>query len=217
MSFVNTVKEVDGRAARWEQHNEERRRELINEALRAIRVHGPGVGMDEIAAQAKTSKPVLYRHFGTKFGLHQAIVEATHAFIFQSLPLGDVETLEPRELIHELADAYLSLVERDPHIYAFVITRPSADAGDEHPVLGITARIGNEISRAMASWLRRNNLDEQAANTWGHGVVGFVYAVADRWILTQHTRPREDVVGFIDQMFAATFTPSPASSDARSN
>lgn len=201
-------KEVDGRAARWEQHNEERRQELVHEALRAIRIHGPGVGMDEIAAQAKTSKTVLYRHFGTKNGLHQAIVEATHAFIFDRLPLGDVESLEPRELIHELADAYLGLVERDPHIYAFVITRPGGEDADEHPVLGITARIGNEVSRAMAAWLRRNALDEQSANTWGHGVVGFVYAVADRWILTQHTRPRAEVVRFIDAMFAATFTPT---------
>ncbi|HMR49850.1 MAG TPA: TetR/AcrR family transcriptional regulator [Arachnia sp.] len=205
---MNFGKEVDGRTARWEQHNEERRHELIQEALRAIRLHGPGVGMDEIAAQAKTSKTVLYRHFGTRLGLHQAIVEATHSFIFASLPLDDVESLEPRALIHELADAYLSLVERDPHIYAFVITRPGGDDTDEHPVLALTARIGNEISRAMASWLRRNGHDEQAANTWGHGVVGFVYAVADRWILTQHKRPREDVVGFIDDMFSATFSSS---------
>jgi len=203
---VNFGKEVDGRAARWEQHNEARRHELVQDALRAIRVHGPNVGMDEIAAQAKTSKTVLYRHFGTRLGLHQAIVEATHSFIFASLPLKDVDSWEPRELIHELADAYLSLVERDPHIYAFVITRPGSDDADEHPVLGITTRIGNEVSRAMASWLRRTGRDEQAANTWGHGVVGFVYAVADRWILTQHKRPREDVVGFIDDMFSATFT-----------
>lgn len=213
---MNRGKEVDGRTARWEQHNEERRQELVHEALRAIRTHGPGVGMDEIAAQAKTSKTVLYRHFGTKVGLHQAIVEATHAFIFDSLPLGDVETLEPRELIHELADAYLSLVERDPHIYAFVITRPGGENTDDHPVLGITARIGNQISRAMAAWLRRNNLDEEAANTWGHGIVGFVYAVSDRWILTQHKRPRQDVVRFIDEMFAATFTPTTSLRDTRS-
>lgn len=195
----------DGRTTRWEQHNAERRRQLVASTLRAIRRHGHSIGMDDIAAEAKTSKTVFYRHFGDRTGLYQAVVEWVHDFILANLPLSDLENVEPRELVRQLADAYLALVERDPEIYQFVITRPTGDVVVDDPVLGITTRIGNEVSEAMGAWLRRQGLDDQAANTWGHGVVGFVWAVADRWIITNLRRPRADVVAYIDRLFAPAF------------
>lgn len=200
---MNTT--TDGRATRWEAHNTERRRELVTSTLRAIRAQGPTVGMDDIAAYAGTSKTVFYRHFGDKAGLYQAVVEWVHNFIWEHLPLADVSEAEPRELVRELADAYLSLVEKDPNIYQFVITRPSGDDPVDDPVQGITTRIGNEVSAAIAVWLRSHDLDDEPANTWGHGVVGFTWAVADRWILTRLRRPRADVVAYIDQLFAPAF------------
>ena len=50
----------DGRSTRWDQHRAARRRELVDATLRAIRQHGAGVGMDDIAAVAGTSKTVVY-------------------------------------------------------------------------------------------------------------------------------------------------------------
>ena len=66
----------DGRDTRWAQHRLARRVELVEATLKAIRRHGAGVGMDEIAAEAGTSKTVIYRHFGDKAGLYLAVVEA---------------------------------------------------------------------------------------------------------------------------------------------
>lgn len=200
--------QVDGRATRWEEHNANRRRELVENTLRAIRRLGPSVGMDELAAQAGTSKPVLYRHFGDRAGLYRAVVESVHDFILRHLPLTDSPDLEPRELVHQLADAYLTLVQKDPEIYQFVVQR-SAPSPEVDPVLGITTRIGNELSKALAAWLERNHLSTEPANTWGHGVVGFVYAVADRWIITNLNRPREEVVAYIDQLFEPAFAAQP--------
>ena len=65
---------TDGRDTRWATHREQRRRELVEDTLRAIRKHGAGVGMDEIAAQAGTSKTVIYRHFGDRAGLIAAAI-----------------------------------------------------------------------------------------------------------------------------------------------
>lgn len=160
--------------------------------------------MDDIAAEAATSKTVFYRHFGDRAGLYQAVVEWVNAFILDHLPLDDLDTVEPQVLVHQLADAYLGLVERDPEIYQFVIARPSSDVAD--PVLGITTRIGNEVSTAFRAWLERNQLDPEPANIWGHGTVGFVWAVADRWIITNLRRPRPEVVAYIDQLFTPSFT-----------
>lgn len=160
--------------------------------------------MDDIAAEASTSKPVFYRHFGDRAGLYQAVVDWVQEYILENLPLDDVEHVEPSDLVRGLADSYLGLVERDPDIYQFVITRPTGDVPD--PVLGITTRIGNEVSTALRSWLERHGLSTEPANIWGHGVVGFVWAVADRWIITNMRRPRAEVVSYIDQFTAPTFT-----------
>ena len=202
---TDTARAQDGRATRWERHNATRRTRLAQDAVRAIRAHGPGVGMDEIAAQAGTSKTVLYRHFGDKAGLYAAVVESVHDFILRTLPLDEASTLEPRELVITLADAYLAVVERDRNLYLFTTSRPTGETPTEDPVLGITTRIGNAVSDAIRSWLRREGLDEEPANTWGHGAVGFIWAVSDRWIVTNLRRPRAEVVAYIDQLFTPAF------------
>ena len=52
---------------------DERRAELLGAAERAIRRIGPHASMDEIAAEAGITKPILYSHFGDKAGLVTAL------------------------------------------------------------------------------------------------------------------------------------------------
>lgn len=203
MNKVDQV--VDGRAARWEEHNTQRKRELVEGAVKAIRQHGPGVGMDEIAAAAETSKTVLYRHFGDKAGLYQAVVDSVHDFILRKLPLDEAEKLDPAELVTMVADAYLAVVERDRNLYLFVTSRPTGDTPTSDPVGSITTRIGDRVAEAMKAWLQREGLDDDPANIWAHGAVGYIWAVADRWIVTNLRRPRADVVAYIHQFFAPAF------------
>ena len=193
---------VDGRATRWTQHNADRRRALVEATLRAIRRHGHAVAMDDVAAMAGTSKTVLYRHFGDRSGLYAAVVESVQDFILGNLTGPLAADLPPARLVSELADAYLAVVEADGEIYRFVANRPG-DSPD--PVLGITNRIGDEVSAAFRRWLEAEGLDPDPANIWGHGAVGFIWAVADRWILTDLRRPRVDVVAHINQFIQPAF------------
>lgn len=199
---------VDGRTTRWAHHNQTRRRELVEATLRAIRRQGHSVGMEDIAAEAGTSKTVFYRHFGDRNGLYEAVVESVHAFIWGNLTEALTADLPPATLVTRLAEAYLGLVEVDGEIYRFVINRPG-DSPD--PVLGITNRIGDEVSAALARWLTDHGSDPSPANTWGHGAVGFIWAVADRWILTDLRRPRADIVAFIGDLFTPAFDAQPGS------
>lgn len=176
--------------------------------LRAIRRHGAGVGMDEVAAEAGTSKTVLYRHFGGRTGLYAAVVESVHEFIRSNLvpafeAAGD---MDPARLVRDLTETYLSLVERDPEIYQFVVTRPLGSDPVSDPITGVTGRIGDEVSETFRNWLAMNGLDPEAASTWGHGLVGFVWAVADKWITTGHRRPRAEIVEFTGRLFGPAFS-----------
>lgn len=200
---------VDGRSARWEEHNAARRDELVQDALRAIRQHGPGVGMDEIAAVAKTSKTVIYRHFGDRIGLYAAVVEATMGYILRNLREAITDS-EPMELVAGITDAYLRLVERDPEIYSFVLARPISHDGQD-AVAGLTSRLGDELAAVLTARLAERGRDTAPACTWAHGLVGFVRAATDQWADDGRKRPRADVVADVTELFRPAFADLTAS------
>jgi AcrR family transcriptional regulator len=195
---------TDGRDTRWVEHREARRRALVEDALRAIRRHGAGVGMDDIAAQAETSKTVIYRHFGDRAGLYAAVVASVHDFIHHDLAAA-LELTDPGDLsvlARDLADAYLGLVERDPEIYRFVLKAPEADpAGTIDAYGGLPELMGDHVSTAIANHLVRNGQDPSCAPTWGHGVVGFIRAAADQWMAAEHREPKAVVLARLDAFF----------------
>jgi len=195
---------ADGRDTRWAEHRLQRRTELVESTLRAIRRQGATVSLDEIAAEAGTSKPVIYRHFGDRPGLYRAVVEKTAQFI-----LDDLHALVDRErpddlsaLVRDLANGYLQLVQRDPEIYRFVMSRPlvDGDLGDD-PVTGLTMRIGEQI----ADLLRAGGYDAARADTWGHALVGCVRAAIDQWIRSGMPRAAEAVATDLADLLGPAF------------
>src|SRR3954454_24330425 len=96
-----------------------RRRQLVAAADRVIRRRGPNASMDEIAAEAGVTKPILYRHFGQKDGLHRALVRRYMRVIYRGSGSPLVET-NPRRRIAAAVDAFLAAVEREPEIFRFV-------------------------------------------------------------------------------------------------
>ena len=77
----------DRRRSRWDEHRLVGRAELVEATLLAIRTHGAGVGMDEVAATARTSKTVFYRHFTDRAGLYTAVAERVDATIIRGVLL----------------------------------------------------------------------------------------------------------------------------------
>lgn len=207
---------TDGRHTRWDEHRITRKRELIEHALRAIRKHGAAVGMEEIAAQAGTSKTVIYRHFGDRAGLYAAVVANVHDYIHSGLEAA-LQLSDPGDLpllAHDLADAYLSLVERDPEIYRFVLSPPTAEAAARvDPYGGLLEIMGDHISQAIANHLVAHGQPSTPANTWGNGLVGFIRAVADNWVATGQTKPRAQVVAEIDSFFTPALAGRLAATD----
>lgn len=200
------VARTDGRDRRWEQHRLARRRELVEAAIRAIRRHGATVGMDEIAAEAGTSKTVIYRHLGDRLGLYLAVCEAVDALIVkdfekaladQKVKQGLMDALrkDPREAMVAVIDSYLRLVEHDPDVYRFVTRRPLVDVPvEQDPVTGLSDAIATTLARLIEQMLTAAHKDPSAAITWSHGLVGFVRESADRWLVDPERLPREAVV-----------------------
>src|SRR5687767_9352093 len=66
--------EPDRDAERAEARARKRER-LLDAAVRAVRREGPNVSMDEIAAEAGVTKPIVYRAFGDREGLTKALAD----------------------------------------------------------------------------------------------------------------------------------------------
>jgi AcrR family transcriptional regulator len=188
----------DGRSTRWDEHRTTRRRELVEATLRAIRQHGAGVGMDDIAAVAGTSKTVVYRHFTDRQGLYAAVSESVDALILRNLGQatgaagGDLTSADstPRALIAGAIDAYLTLVEKDPEVYRFVVTAPLLDQPSGDPAAPVTGHIAAQMSVVIAEALNRADRDTSPAPVWGAGLVGMVRAAADQWLAAPEAMSR---------------------------
>lgn len=181
---------ADGRSTRWDEHRAARRRELVDATLRAIREHGAGVGMDDIAATAGTSKTVVYRHFTDRQGLYAAVCESVDRRILRTIgtvvgaPASDLTTAQttPRTLVAAAIDAYLALVEKDPEVYRFVVTAPLLDRSEGDPAAPVTDHIAAQLSELIAAAMSSAGRDASAAPVWGAGLVGMVRAAADQWL-----------------------------------
>jgi AcrR family transcriptional regulator len=181
---VGSVQAVrDRRASRWDAHRRSRRAELTDAAIAAIRAHGAGVGMDEVAAGAGTSKTVVYRHFTDRTQLYVAVcarvAEVLVTQVRAAMDGGD----SPRAKTAAGIAAYLRLIENDPEVYRFVVHRPLVDrALDADPVADLVSLIGDEAAAVIAAQLHRTGSDTGPAASWGHGIVGLVRAAADNWL-----------------------------------
>lgn len=181
---------------------------LVDSALRAIRTHGAGVTVEEIAVASGTSKTVIYRYFTDRAGLYLAIADKVASNIltevrprFTSLRSGGVEGM-----VRGLAEAYVGLVDRDPEIYLFVMNRPPglpAGAGD--PATGIADRIAIEMAEAIHEEQRDRGTSGGAVEPLSFGIVGFIRASTGQWLASgaQQHLPREELV----ELITTTFTP----------
>ena len=168
---------TDGRSTRWAEHRAARRVELVEATIRALRRHGAGVGMDEVAAMAGTSKTVLYRHFTDKGQLYLAVCQ----HVTERL-VAIAGGRSPREMLAAGIDGYLQLIEGDPEVYRFVVRQPLARPVGTDPVAGLTALVGEHVTAILAERLRATGRDPSLAPPWGHGIVGMVRAAADVWL-----------------------------------
>ncbi|MDP9117547.1 MAG: TetR/AcrR family transcriptional regulator, partial [Actinomycetota bacterium] len=186
------------RSSRWAAHRERRRGELIDAAMVAIGRHGATVGMDQIAAAASTSKPVIYRYFSDKFDLYRAVTQRVVATVLATLADATAANPAPRELMHAGVDAYLGLLEANPQLYRFVARHPLVEpsGGDQAPTDFGTV-VADLISRQLATTLTAIDLDPALAHPWGEAIGGFISAASLWWLDHRDAMTRSELAEYL--------------------
>jgi AcrR family transcriptional regulator len=185
---------VATRVSKQARRRERRREELLDVADRVIQRRGVDVSMDEIASEAGITKPVLYRHFGDKDGLYQALTERYVNELEIALRPA-TRAGEPRDRLAAAIDTYLAYVEREPERYRFLL-HASEQPRTAAIVAGFRRRNIAECAFTSEENLRRSGIDPGFAEPWAECVSGMVRAAGTSW-LEARSLPRARLVDYL--------------------
>ncbi|MFD0534527.1 TetR family transcriptional regulator [Actinomadura luteofluorescens] len=175
-----------------------RRRALLEAADRVIQREGPEASMAAIAAEAGISKPILYRHFGDKSGLYQALAERHTRKLIEGIR-DEFSRGDPiRDRTRSTIDTYLATISKNLNLYRFLMHRASAEDTATHSAMSTMIR---DVSRELAEVMIAEGemADRTRAYVWGHAIVGMVQTAGDWWLDHADDVPREAVVdGLVD-------------------
>lgn len=189
-------------------HDRARRRErYLDAAIAVISDEGPGASMEAIAQAAGVSKPILYRHFGDREGLVEALAERFVGELAERLGAILDSGGDPIELLRRSIDAYVDTIEDDPSLYRFLTSRiPPRGAA----LSSLVDRLAAVIARTLAEGFRVGGLDTAPARPWSYGIVGMVHLAGDDWV-ARPSMPRAELVDDLTRLLwggiGGTFTP----------
>jgi len=160
-----------------------RREVLLDAAVACVRRDGPFVTMEQLAEACGVTKPILYRHFGDKDGLIEAMAERFIDALVRALQPAMTSTEPLDRLLADTMDAYLALVESDTALYRFLSTQAGATKRDV-----LASLIAEEVALLLER-RRSDDLDGDGARIVAYGLVGMVQFAGDWWV----SRPQRDV------------------------
>jgi AcrR family transcriptional regulator len=182
-----------------------RRAQLLDAAVAAVRDHGPDVSMEQVAAEADLTRPILYQHFGDRAGLAQAIIQR----FVDGVAEGVVDAFAAgadRGAVKALIDTFVDLVAGDPDIYRFVVRESSkaAATGAERAEEMVPRLLGFEelstsISEVLAEQLRAAGQDPSVAEAIAFADMGLVLAGCEWW-LSRRSMDRDALVELLTRI-----------------
>ncbi|MGV3759680.1 MAG: TetR family transcriptional regulator [Actinomycetota bacterium] len=199
MLDVGTHDGATGDRGPVEARRSRRREELLERAIDAIRDLGPAATMEQLASAGDVTKPILYRHFGDRDGLIEAIAEHFAQALFATLVDSLQTSAEPRLLLDQTVAAYVAYVEADPDLYWFLVQRPHPRGEHRTPIGPLVDRVAPRVAEVVGERMAELGQDPAAALPWAYGIVGLVHQ-ATQWWLRDAPMPREAFVGHLTDL-----------------
>ncbi len=178
-------------APRRRMSSAERRSQLI-EVSRAIFAEKgvEGATVEEIAAAAKVSKPVIYEHFGGKEGLYAVVVDREMAALL-SLITSSLTTGRPRARAEQAAIAFLTYIETRSDGFQ-ILVRDSTVGAQSGSFATLISDIASEVENIFVAEFAARGFDPKMAPMYSQMLVGMVALTGQWWLDTRW--PSRDVV-----------------------
>lgn len=172
---------VPARIPRSRMTGPQRRSQLVEVGRGLFAVRGlDGTTIEEIAAAAGVSKPVIYEHFGSKEGLYTQVVEFEFKILLASINDALADEAKPRVLVERAALALLTYIEDRTDGFRILMrdAPPSQPEGAFSTLLShVTARVEHILSDEFA----RRGFSAADGAMYAQMLVGMVAMTGQWW------------------------------------
>jgi len=177
------------RPARVRMSSAERREQLIDVARSLFADRGfEGTSVEEIAARAQVSKPVVYEHFGGKEGLYAVVVDREVRTLLDGVR-GSLTSGRQRELIEQAALALLDYIEHHTDGFRILARDSVGTAGGSFAT--ILSDVASRVEDILMTEFTKQGLDPKTAPIYSQMLVGMVAYTGQWWLETQQPRKPE--------------------------
>ncbi len=158
------------------------RRESLLSAAREVFVESGyhAAAMDDIAARAGVTKPVLYQHFGSKRDLYLAVLDNGAEQFLEAVGKALKSTENNRDRVTATINAYLKFITHDDEAYRLVFQSDLVNAPDVrervHRVNVLSAEL---VSDVIAT---DTGLSRSEAMLLAYGLLGLAETAGLRWL-----------------------------------
>ncbi|HHV21112.1 MAG TPA: TetR/AcrR family transcriptional regulator [Propionibacterium sp.] len=175
---------------------QERREQLIAISCSLFADKGfEGTSIEEIAAKAQVSKPVVYEHFGGKEGIYAVVVDREVRTLLEAIRNSLVDAKSRRELMERATLALLDYVEG--HTDGFrILIRDSGIGTNSGSFASILSDVASQVEDILVSEFKSRKLDHRAAPLYAQMLVGMV-GVTGQWWLDNRRHSKRDVAAHL--------------------
>jgi AcrR family transcriptional regulator len=186
----------------------ERRAQLLDAALGVFVENGyHQAAMDDIAARAGVSKPVLYQHFPGKLELYLALVDQ-HSTELEKLVRDALALKDNKARINTMVNAYFDFVAQEGAAFRLIF---ESDLANEPEVRKRLDQVDLTCAEAMADIIRaETSMDHDEAVLVGVGLVGLAQTSARHWLDHVDTITKETAIRITSGLIRRGFGAFPA-------
>lgn len=173
----------------------QRREQLIGVARELFAEKGyESVSVEEIAAHAKVSKPVVYEHFGGKEGIYAVIVDREMQELLNRVTTsltGD----HPRQLLEQAGMALFSYIDDETDGFRILVrdSPVSVSTGNfASVILDVAAQVDHILDREF----KKRDYNTKNSEMYAQMLVGMV-ALTGQWWLDARKPKKEQVVAHV--------------------
>jgi AcrR family transcriptional regulator len=169
----------------------QRREQLISIGRSLFAERGfDATSIEEIAARAKVSKPVVYEHFGGKEGLYAVVVDREVRALLDRVTTA-LTAGHPRELLEQAAMALLDYIEGETDGFRVLVR--------ESPVMSATGNfssvlndVAHQVEYILGGEFKQRGFDPKLAELYSQALVGMVALTGQWWLEVR--KPRKELV-----------------------
>lgn len=181
--------------ARVRMTGRERREQLVAIGRTLFAEKGfDAASIEEIAARAEVSKPVVYEHFGGKEGLYAVVVDREMSDLLDRLT-GALAEGAPRQLVEQAALALLTYIEEETDGFR-ILARDSPAGTSGGTLSSLLNDVASQVDHLLAREFAARGLDAELSPMYAQMLVGMV-AVTGTWWLEERRPAREEVAAHL--------------------